>query len=123
MSMARQSQAWKQLERDAATAVGGSRQPAAAGRGGADVLAPGVVVECKHRASSAHGTTYRAERAKRRKELADGALFVLVTRDRGREALATVTLDDLAELLREARRMPQEAPGAAGGTDDSGRYG
>jgi len=117
------SEAWKQLERDAAAAVGGSRQPAAAGRGGADVLAPGVVVECKHRASTAHGTTYRAERAKRRQELADGALFVLVTRDRGREALATVRLAELAELLRGGRRMTQEAPGAAGGTDDSGGYG
>ena len=93
------SEAWKQLERDAAAALGGTRQPASAGHGGADVLAPGLVVECKHRATSAHGTTYRTERAKRRKELASGALFVLVTRDRGREALATVALADLAALL------------------------
>jgi len=112
------SEAWKQLERDAAAAVGGSRQPASSGHGGADVLAPGLVVECKHRASSAHGTIYRAERAKRRSELAGGqTLFVLVTRDRGREALATVTLADLAELLQTAGRMTQEAPRAAGGTD------
>jgi hypothetical protein len=96
------SPAWKQLERDAAAALGGERTPAAAGHGGADVLAPGLVVECKHRASSAHGTMYRAERAKRRKDLAGGDLFVLVTRDRGREALATVTLAELADLLRRA---------------------
>jgi len=111
------SEAWKQLERDAAAAVGGSRQPAAAGRGGADVLAPGVVVECKHRASTAHGTTYRAERAKRWQELAGGALFVLVTRDRGREALATVRLAELAELLRGGRQMPQDDARADGGAD------
>jgi len=94
------SEAWKDLERDAAAAFGGTRTPASAGHGGADVLAPGVVAECKWRASSAHGTTYRTERAKRRQDLDGGALFVLVTRDKGREALATVTLAELAGLLR-----------------------
>lgn len=116
------SDAWKQLERDAAAAVGGSRQPAAAGHGGADVLAPGLVVECKHRASSAHGTTYRAERAKRRHDLADGALFVLVTRDRGREALATVRLAEFAELLRGERQVPQDDARADGGADGSSSH-
>jgi hypothetical protein len=108
--MARRSDAWKDLEREAARVLGGSRTPAAAGRGGADVTAPGVVVECKHRAASVHGSMYRAERAKRRLELADGARFVLVTRDRGREALATVTLAELAELLRPAGVARAESP-------------
>ena len=91
-------EAWKQLERDAAQALGGRRNPASAGVGGIDVESPDLVVECKHRAASTHGTTYREERSKRARSL-HGRLFVLVTRDRGHEALATIKLDELAALL------------------------
>jgi len=99
--MARRSQAWKQLERDAAEAFGGHRNPASAGLGGPDAESPAVVVECKHRATSSHGTLYREARAHQARRL-EGRLFVLVTRDRGHEALATVKLEELAALVRAA---------------------
>jgi hypothetical protein len=92
--------AWKKLERTAARALGGRRNPASKGLGGPDVEGvPGWVLEAKYRATFAHDTLYREERAKRRKELREGRRFALVTRARGREPLVTITLSDFAHLV------------------------
>jgi len=92
--------AWKKLERDAARALGGKRNPAAKGVGGPDVEGvPGWVLEAKYRVTFAHDTLYRAERAKRRQELRGGCRFALVTRSRGKEPLVTITLSDFAHLV------------------------
>jgi len=94
------SAAWKQLERHTAKALGGKRNPAAAGAGGCDVLeVPGFVVECKYRQTLQIDTLFREERAKRKKELSDGNRFALVVRAKGREPLAVLSLADFAALL------------------------
>jgi hypothetical protein len=91
--------AWKKLERDAARALGG-RRTLRKGEAVSDVEGvPGWVLEAKYRATFAHDTLYREERAKRRKELREGRRFALVTRARGREPLVTITLSDFAHLV------------------------
>jgi hypothetical protein len=93
-------QAWKQLERDTAAALGG-RRAGNRGDGGPDVEGvPGWVLECKYRATFAHDTLYRQERQKRGGELRRGRRFALVTRAKGKEPLVTITLQDFAALVR-----------------------
>jgi hypothetical protein len=106
------SQAWKQLEREVAKSLGGQRNPAAKGQGGPDVVdVPGWVLEAKYRATFAHDTLYREERAKRKKELRRGRKFALVTRARGKEPLVTLTLQDFAALVN-GRTEPEERAAA-----------
>lgn len=96
--MPRSRTAWKNLERATAKAVGGRRNPASAGVGGADVSAPGWLCECKYRASFAVDSLYRGERSKRQKELARGQRFALVIRAQGRSPLAVIALADFQAL-------------------------
>jgi len=97
------SAAWKDLERKVAAALGGRRN-VSKGLGGPDVLdVPGWLIECKYRATFTHDAIYRAERAKRRKELHGGTRFALVTRARGQEPLVVVALADFAALVQNER--------------------
>ena len=100
-AMAKHTESWKVLEREAATKLGGTRNPASGGLGGVDVDTPRFVVECKYRQQLGTDTLYRFEKAKRKAELADGRKFVLVTRAKGQAAMVTLTLDDFAELVGE----------------------
>ena len=97
------SKSWKHLERQAATALDGKRNPAAQGIGGADVVdVPGWVVECKYRATFTHDSLYRSEKKKRKKEL-ETAKFALVTRAKGKKPLVVLSLEDFQKLVREAK--------------------
>jgi hypothetical protein len=99
-------QAWKQLERDAAAALGGRRN-VEKGLGGPDVVdVPGWLCECKYRDTLAVDTLYRQERQKRRADLRRGRKFCLVVRAQGQRPLAVVDLADFADLVT-GRNGPQ----------------
>ena len=96
------SQAWKQLERDTAAALPNGQRVSEPGKRSADARGTGWVGESKYRKSFHHHALYRSERKKRSEGLGRRR-FVLVTREKGREALAVLRLKDFEELVEQAQ--------------------
>jgi hypothetical protein len=103
---------WKALEKSAADLLGGVRIQRVTTpflseswfQSAPDVIVAGpfpLVVECKVRQRFAHHTLLEETRAR---YCRNGEEPVLVTREPGRHACATVRLEFLARLLREKSR-------------------
>ena len=71
--------------------LGGRRNPAVNGNGGADGIAvPGWRWECRYRATFPHDTMSRQEKSKRGKDLREGSRFALRPRAQGRKPLVVL---------------------------------
>lgn len=95
--------AWKRLERQASQQLGGVRNPlsgSASRHSSADVIEVKPYVEVKGRKRYHHHTLFREVRGKAREEGKEPILVTHEWRKHGR--LATVDLDFLARLLKEA---------------------
>ena len=96
------SQAWKALERTAAAVLPDGQRVTEKGASVPDAVGTGWVAECKLRKSFLHHRLFREEKKKRNK-LLGRRRFVLVTREKGREALAVLRLRDFEELVKQAQ--------------------
>lgn len=104
--MAKQSQAWKALERRAAAVLCGVRDPrpwfSFEVRPDCIVEDFNIRVDCKRRKTHTHHTTFHECQ---RKYCADEEHMVIVTAEHGdREPLAVIELSYLADLLNEIRK-------------------
>ena len=104
--------AWKHLERRVARAIGGRR---VGHLGGADVIAPGLSIECKYRASLPQWLTDAMSQAVRHSDGLPAAVVVGLHGQRVDDCLVVMRFGDWVDTHTTGIRTPADGGDTAGG--------